>query len=200
MTTAGSSTAAHATRTPLVRRNLTRERADAFELVEWCERSVQLAEPDGRLRQIGIGHGNVAALLLTLGIPYDSDGGRGWAAAMTALMTGVAYRRSAELADALGAFEEFERNREPMLKVIERHIEALDRLESELPAGVLAAARREWTRALELEPLALARQQHPARAEQLTADIRERWATPAGHLSRERRPDAQHNPGRRRID
>jgi len=103
-----------------------------------------------RLRQIGIGHANLAALLLTLGIPYDSADGRGWTAAITALMTAVAYRRSAELAGALGPFEEFKRNREPTLKVIERHIEALDPLEGEQPADVLAAARREWTRALEL--------------------------------------------------
>jgi ribonucleoside-diphosphate reductase alpha chain len=103
-----------------------------------------------RLRQIGLGHANLAALLLTLGIPYDSDDGRGWAAAITALMTGVAYRRSAELASALGPFAEFERNREPMLKVIEQHIGALDRLESGPSADVLAGARREWRRALAL--------------------------------------------------
>ena len=102
------------------------------------------------LRQIGIGYANLAALLLSQGIPYDSDKGRAWAAAITALMTGVAYRRSAELAATLGPFAEFERNREPMLHVIERHAETLDRLGSEQPAGVLRAARREWTKALEL--------------------------------------------------
>jgi len=103
-----------------------------------------------RLRQIGIGYANLAALLLTLGIPYDSDQGRDWAAAITALMTGIAYRRSAELASALGPFAEFERNREPMLRVIERHAEALHRLGDEEPSEVLHAARREWKRALAL--------------------------------------------------
>ena len=103
-----------------------------------------------RLRQIGIGYANLAALLLTLGIPYDSDDGRGWAAAITALMTGVAYRRSAELAARLGPFAEFERNREPMIRVIARHAEALYRLSVEQPAAVLRAARREWTLAAEL--------------------------------------------------
>jgi ribonucleoside-diphosphate reductase alpha chain len=103
-----------------------------------------------RLRQIGIGYANLAALLLTRGIPYDSDEGRAWAAAITALMTGVAYRRSAELAGVLGPFAEFERNRAPMLGVIERHGEALHRLDREQPAEVLAAARREWERALDL--------------------------------------------------
>ena len=103
-----------------------------------------------RLRQIGIGYANLAALLLTLGIRYDSDQGRDWAAAITALMTGIAYRRSAQLAAALGPFAEFERNREPMLDVLERHAEALHRLGDEQPAEVVRAARREWTRALEL--------------------------------------------------
>ena len=103
-----------------------------------------------RLRQIGIGYTNLAALLLTLGFPYDSDAGRDWAAAITALMTGVAYRRSAELAAKLGPFAEFERNREPMLAVIQRHIEALRQLGGRQPTEVLAAARREWAQALEL--------------------------------------------------
>jgi ribonucleoside-diphosphate reductase alpha chain len=102
------------------------------------------------LRQIGIGYANLAALLLTLGIPYDSDEGRDWAAAITALMTGVAYRRSAELAAKLGPFGEFKRNREPMLRVIEQHIEALQRLDAAEPADLVAAARQEWTRAREL--------------------------------------------------
>ena len=103
-----------------------------------------------RLRQIGIGYANLAALLLSLGIPYDSDHGRDWAAAITALMSGVAYRRSAELAARLGPFAEFERNRDPMLDVIGRHAHELDRLEGRQPARVLRAARREWKLAVKL--------------------------------------------------
>ena len=112
--------------------------------------SEQIERNARRLRQIGIGYTNLAALLLTLGIPYDSDAGRDWAAAITALMTGIAYRRSAELAAQLGPFAEFERNREPMLAVIQRHTEALRQLGGREPTEVLAAARREWTQALEL--------------------------------------------------
>ena len=112
--------------------------------------SQQIERNAKRLRQIGIGYANLAALLLTLAIPYDSDEGRDWAAAITALMTAVAYRRSAELAAALGPFAEFQANREPMLHVIEQHAEALHRLGGEQPAAVLGAARREWTRALDL--------------------------------------------------
>lgn len=103
-----------------------------------------------RLRQIGIGYANLAALLLSLGIPYDSDDGPDWPAAITALMTGIAHRRSAELAAALGPFAELERNREPMLQVIGRHAEALDRLRGKQPEELSRAARGEWTRALEL--------------------------------------------------
>jgi ribonucleoside-diphosphate reductase alpha chain len=91
-----------------------------------------------RLGQIGIGYAILAALLLTRGIPYDSDQGRDWAAALTALLTAAGYRRSAELAGSLGPFAEFERNREPMLRVIERHIEALHQLGGEQPAEVKA--------------------------------------------------------------
>jgi ribonucleoside-diphosphate reductase alpha chain len=112
--------------------------------------SPEIEQSAHRLRQIGIGYSNLAALLLSLGIPYDSDEGRDWAAAITALMTGVAYRRSAALAATLGPFAEFERNHEPMLQVIGRHAQALDRLGGEQPAEVLRAARREWTRALTL--------------------------------------------------
>jgi ribonucleoside-diphosphate reductase alpha chain len=112
--------------------------------------SPQIERNAHRLRQIGIGYANLGALLLTLGIPYDSDEGRGWAAAIAALMTGAAYRRSSELCAALGPFAEFEANREPMLRVIERHAEALHRLGGEQPAEVLEAARREWDRALKL--------------------------------------------------
>ena len=103
-----------------------------------------------RLRQIGIGYANLAALLLSMGIPYDSDEGRDWAAAITTLMTGIAYRRSAELAVALGAFAEFDANREPMLQVIAQHSQAVEQLAAEEPATVLQAARREWARALTL--------------------------------------------------
>ena len=63
--------------------------------------SAQVQRNAKRLRQIGIGYANLGALLLTLGIPYDSAEGRDWAAAVTALMTAVAYRRSAELAATL---------------------------------------------------------------------------------------------------
>ncbi len=102
-----------------------------------------------RFRPIGLGYANLAALLLTLAIPYDSDEGRAWAAAITALLTGAAYRRSARLAAELGPFDEFARNREPMLAVLAAHRDAAERVGREAPSEVLAAAREAWADVLE---------------------------------------------------
>lgn len=102
------------------------------------------------LRPIGIGFANLGALLLALGIPYDSDAGRAWAAAIAALMTGAAYRRSAELARALHPFADFARNRRPMLRVLGQHRRALAGLRGEEPADVIDAAQHEWAAALAL--------------------------------------------------
>ncbi|HEU4975660.1 MAG TPA: adenosylcobalamin-dependent ribonucleoside-diphosphate reductase [Baekduia sp.] len=103
------------------------------------------------LRQVGIGWTNLGALLLSLALPYDSDEARAWAAAIAALMTGAAYRRSAQLAAALGPFAEFERNREPMLAVLEAHRAAQRRIDpAPAPRDVLALAGDQWDEALAL--------------------------------------------------
>jgi ribonucleoside-diphosphate reductase alpha chain len=101
-----------------------------------------------RLRQLGLGYTNLGAALLAQGLAYDSDEARAWAAGVTALMTGVAYRRSAELAAALGPFEEFERNREPMMAVLERHRDHLARLDAGIAPDVLSAAAATWDEAI----------------------------------------------------
>src|SRR5574341_16168 len=72
-------------------------------------------------RQLGLGYSNLGALLMSLGIPYDSDEGRAWAGALTAIMTGHAYATSARIAARVGPFEGYEKNTEPMLGVIEKH-------------------------------------------------------------------------------
>jgi len=105
-----------------------------------------------RLRPIGIGYANLAALLLTLGIAYDSDEGRAWAAAITGLLTGVAYRRSCQLAAALGPFDEFARNRAPMLAVLAKHRDAVERIGHEAPAEIVAAAQDAWEAVLRDAP------------------------------------------------
>ncbi|MGH2767764.1 MAG: vitamin B12-dependent ribonucleotide reductase, partial [Actinomycetota bacterium] len=104
-------------------------------------------------RELGLGYTDLGALLMRRGLPYDSDPGRAWAAALTALMSGVAYRRSAEIAAALGPYPGwFEQgNAEAHLNVIRMHRAALDGVDRGLaPLSVLEAARRAWDEALEL--------------------------------------------------
>jgi ribonucleoside-diphosphate reductase alpha chain len=101
-------------------------------------------------RELGLGYANLGALLMSLGLPYDSDGGREYAAAVTALMCGEAYRQSAALAGALGPYDGFARNREPQLRVVEKHRVHAHRLDSALvPLDLLAAARDAWDAALD---------------------------------------------------
>ncbi|MGH7933183.1 MAG: vitamin B12-dependent ribonucleotide reductase, partial [Candidatus Binataceae bacterium] len=102
-------------------------------------------------RELGLGYANLGAMLMALGMPYDSDQGRSYAAALTALMTGEAYLQSARVAGVMGPFEGYEINREPMLKVIERHRDLARKLEPSLvPLDLLRAAREAWDEALKL--------------------------------------------------
>jgi ribonucleoside-diphosphate reductase alpha chain len=103
-------------------------------------------------RQLGLGYANLGALLMSNGMPYDSDGGRGVAAAITALMTGRAYRRSAETAAALGPYEHYEKNREAHNGVMRMHRDAAHAIPDAIGGDteLLAAARRSWDEAVEL--------------------------------------------------
>ena len=83
--------------------------------------SRKIAEKNHGYRTLGLGYANLGTLLMRMGLPYDSEEGFGWCAAITSLMTGSAYRTSAEMAQQLGAFARFEANREPMLRVIGNH-------------------------------------------------------------------------------
>ncbi len=103
-------------------------------------------------RQLGIGYANLGALLMATGHGYDSDGGRGMAAAISSLMTGTAYKRSAELAGIVGPYAGYARNSVPHQRVIRKHAAANDAVRSvgELDRSVLAAAGEAWQRALEV--------------------------------------------------
>jgi ribonucleoside-diphosphate reductase alpha chain len=102
-------------------------------------------------RQIGLGFANLGALLMALGLPYDSDGGRAVASSITALMTGRAYRMSALLASRMGPFAGFHDNREPMLRVLDMHRDALSGIDTTLVSNeLLGAARTAWDDACEL--------------------------------------------------
>jgi ribonucleoside-diphosphate reductase alpha chain len=106
-------------------------------------------------RELGLGYANLGALLMALGMPYDSDQGRSYAAAITALMTGQAYLQSARVSEHLGPFAGYARNREPMLKVIEHHRREAYKLDPSLvPLDLLRAARESWDEALKLGQIA----------------------------------------------
>ncbi|MEJ2623519.1 MAG: vitamin B12-dependent ribonucleotide reductase [Pseudolabrys sp.] len=83
--------------------------------------SKQIAQLSYEFRTLGLGYANIGGLLMTSGIPYDSDEGRAIAGALTAIMTGVSYATSAEMASELGPFPGFKKNREHMLRVIRNH-------------------------------------------------------------------------------
>src|SRR5256886_12108934 len=90
----------------------------------------KIAETTRAYRQLGIGYANLGALLMATGHAYDSDGGRAIAAAITSLMTGVAYRRSAELAGVVGPYNGFARNAKPHAAVMKKHSDAADAVQS----------------------------------------------------------------------
>jgi ribonucleoside-diphosphate reductase alpha chain len=103
-------------------------------------------------RPLGLGYANLGALLMSRGLPYDSDGGRDYAAAITALMTGEAYAQSARIArDHGGPFAGYGRNREPFLRVMRKHRDALrDVNQKNVPTELYGAARQSWDEAVRL--------------------------------------------------
>ncbi|MFN8053493.1 MAG: vitamin B12-dependent ribonucleotide reductase [Acidimicrobiales bacterium] len=104
-----------------------------------------------RFRQLGLGYTNLGALLMALGHPYDSDAGRAWAAAITALMTGHAYATSARVSARMGPFAGFHENRDPMLRVLEMHRAEVAHIDEELvPSTLLGAAQTSWDLACQL--------------------------------------------------
>jgi ribonucleoside-diphosphate reductase alpha chain len=128
--------------------------------------SRQIAQLSYEYRTLGLGYANIGGLLMAMGLSYDSDQGRALCAALTAVMTGVAYATSAEMAGELGPFPGYAANREPMLRVIRNHrraahgvtsgYEGLTVLPVPLDAAncpdqaLVVASRRAWDRALAL--------------------------------------------------
>jgi ribonucleoside-diphosphate reductase alpha chain len=103
-------------------------------------------------RPLGLGYANLGALLMSRGLPYDSDGGRDYAGALTALMTGEAYAQSARIArDCGGPFAGYEKNREPFLRVMRKHRDAIrDINPRNVPPDLYQTARGAWEDAVEL--------------------------------------------------
>jgi ribonucleoside-diphosphate reductase alpha chain len=103
-------------------------------------------------RPLGLGFANLGALLMSRGLPYDSDAGRDYSAAITALMHGAAFAQSAKIArDHGGAFAGYEKNREPFLRVMRKHRAALKDIDrSHLPKHLFEAAKAVWDEVIEL--------------------------------------------------
>ncbi len=111
----------------------------------------RIAENSHNFRPLGLGYANLGALLMSLALPYDSEGGRDMAGAITALMCGEAYAQSARIAERLGPFPGFAVNREPMLDVIRMHRDSVRPIKPEnVQAPLLARARQAWDDALAL--------------------------------------------------
>lgn len=105
-------------------------------------------------RELGLGYANLGAMLMAKGLPYDSDEGRAIAAAVTSLMTGHAYATSARLANRVGPFAGFHKDREGMLNVLRKHREAVSKINAGLVAeDLLNAAASSWDEAVELGEL-----------------------------------------------
>lgn len=108
-------------------------------------------------RQLGLGYANLGALLMVLGLPYDSDSGRAWGAVLTALMTGEAYHLSGLIAKRMGPYEGFAKNREDHIRVMKQHRAALKaethparyQIEGVVPDDLYQAALHAWNKAVE---------------------------------------------------
>jgi ribonucleoside-diphosphate reductase alpha chain len=110
-----------------------------------------IAKNSEALRPLGLGYANLGALLMSMGLAYDSEEGGRFAGAITAIMTGRAFAQSARMAQVKGPFSEYAKNREPMLRVMEKHRQAAHQLStSPESAEVVDAARETWDEAVKL--------------------------------------------------
>ena len=112
----------------------------------------RITENSHRFRPLGLGYANLGALLMSRGLPYDSEPGRAYAAALTAILCGHAYRTSARIAaEATGPFEGYPENRDPFLRVMRKHRAAVDEIDAALvPYDLMEAARASWDEAIAL--------------------------------------------------
>ena len=110
----------------------------------------KIAENSRLFRQLGLGYANIGALLMALGMPYDSDGGRAWAASLTSMMTGHAYATSARIASRMGPFAGFTANERYMLNVLRMHRDADKEIDNTdvVQADLVEAATASWSAAV----------------------------------------------------
>src|SRR5262249_50805816 len=112
----------------------------------------KIGENARAFRQLGLGYANLGAYLMANAMPYDSDEGRATAASITALMTGRAYRRSAETAATAGPYDGYQVNREPHNQVMRMHRDAAYMIPDSVSVDteLLAAARKTWDETVDL--------------------------------------------------
>jgi ribonucleoside-diphosphate reductase alpha chain len=112
-----------------------------------------IAENSHKFRPLGMGYANLGSLVMSLGLPYDSDEARAIAASITALMTGKVYETSTEMAESVGTFKEFKKNKKSMLEVMEMHKKELKKIDrTKLPKGLEAVfdeAEKTWDSVVE---------------------------------------------------
>ncbi len=105
----------------------------------------EIARRSHLYRTLGLGYANLGALLMSRGIPYDSDEGRALAAAISAVMTGTAYQQSGELAKVKGPFPDFASNKESVVKVMKKHLAAVDNIQAEwVEPELMEAVKKTW--------------------------------------------------------
>ena len=157
--------------------------------------SKEIAQLSYEFRTLGLGYANIGGLLMSSGIPYDSDAGRAICGALTAIMTGICYATSAEMAQKLGPFPGYKKNREHMLRVIRNHRRAAygERTGYEKVAHAAGAARPRRARALDHEAATRRSPRTPRRLGPGARARREaRLPQRAGHRDR---ADRHHRPG-----
>ena len=108
-----------------------------------------IAENSHLFRPLGLGYANLGSMLMSMGIPYDSDSGNGICGALTALLTGQAYLTSSRIAGHLGPFRGYEENSEPMLDVMRKHRDATNEINPECPDYLRQAAQEVWDEVVE---------------------------------------------------
>jgi ribonucleoside-diphosphate reductase alpha chain len=113
--------------------------------------TAKITETSHAMRQLGQGFANLGALLMSQGLAYDSDEGRAWAASLMSIMTGHCYATSAKIAERVGVYDEYPKNKEPHDRVMNKHRDAAYEIPSELcPPELVTAARASWDEAVAL--------------------------------------------------
>ncbi|WP_442483926.1 vitamin B12-dependent ribonucleotide reductase [Aeoliella sp. SH292] len=106
--------------------------------------TANIARNSHLFRPLGLGYSNIGSLLMSAGTPYDSDAGRGVCGAITAMLHGAANLTSAELAEAVGPFDCYDENAQPMLRVMQMHRDAVEKIDPTCPDYMVGAARSVW--------------------------------------------------------